>query len=209
MKKNILTADAIKAIAPAENARFSTVIRTFKDADATKVTQGGASMGILLNEGDQFIVNELLFTEITNKVSKDKANTLAFAISRVVNGNVSSNIEILPLSRFVNTLVELPDSAINSAKERINKDDVPAFEEFMDYAKSIRNDEDKVYYRGEGAVAFGKRVMGLSGTAEEATVFTVARFHSHVAKFEYSPKQAEVRGEKAFTATQQYYVLSV
>lgn len=210
MKKNKISAESLQGLG-SSNSRFTTKVLAFNpEKDASKISQNAASMGIVLNEGDQFIINELLMTEVKPSTGNTKPiNTLALAISRVIDGKVSDKVELLPISRFVNTLIDVPQSSVNSALERIADADKDAYQSFVDYAASVRNEPSKVFYRGEGAVNFAKELLAKSGTDASATVFTVDKFHSHTAEFTYSPEQAKARGADKFTAVQQHYILSV
>lgn len=208
--------DASRQGLGSSNSRFATKVLAFDPSkDEGKIKQNAASMGITLNEGDQFIINELVMTQVQSQVKlsngklPEAVNTLALAISRVIDGKASDKVELLPLSRFVNTMIDVPQTTVNSALERIAEGDRDAYRSFVDYVAEIRNDSSKVFYQGEGAVKFGKILLEKSGTDAAATVFTVDKFHSHTAEFNYSPAQAKERGTDKFTAVQQHYILSV
>lgn len=210
MKRNKLTAENLKVLGSA-NSRFTTSVVAFDASkDAGKITQNSASMGITLNEGDEFIINDLVMTVVTPAGKNAKPfNTLALAISRVINGEVSKEVELLPTSRFVNTLVDIDDNAVEQAKARISSEDASKYQEFIDYVQEVRTDASKVFYKGEGAVNFGKKLMELGGTADEANVFTVDKRHSHSATFNYGAEQQKATGKDTFVANQQFYILSV
>lgn len=218
MKKNNITAESLQGLG-STNARIATKVLAFDPVkDADKITQG-ATMGIVLNEGDKFIINQLVMTETQPQAKNSQGkfiskvnHTLALAISRVIDGVVSDKVELLPMSRFVSTLIDIPQTSVSAAIARINEDDRDHYKDFLDYVEGIRSDKSKVYYKGEGAVPFAKDLLAKSGTDAKANVFTVEKFHSHTATFEYSPAEAakaERNGATSFSAVQQYYVLSV